>query len=35
MVLYKDGRMQTYGSTRTLIEDRTTAVNNPNANSAQ
>ncbi|MBV9107517.1 MAG: hypothetical protein JO313_15990 [Verrucomicrobia bacterium] len=35
MVLYRDGRMQTYGSTRTLIEDRTTAVNNPNANSAQ
>ena len=25
MVLYKDGRMQTYGSTRTLIEDRTAA----------
>jgi lipopolysaccharide export system protein LptA len=34
MVLYKDGRMQTYGSTRTLIEDRT-ATNNPNANGAQ
>ncbi len=33
MVLFKDGRMQTYGSTRTLIEDRT-ATNNPNANSA-
>lgn len=33
MVLYKDGRMQTYGSTRTLIEDRT-ATNNPNANGA-
>lgn len=32
MVLYKDGRMQTYGSTRTLIEDRTTATNNPNPN---
>jgi lipopolysaccharide export system protein LptA len=35
MVLYRDGRMQTYGSTRTLIEDRTTATNNPNANGAQ
>jgi lipopolysaccharide export system protein LptA len=35
MVLYKDGRMQTYGSTRTLIEDRTTATNNPKANGAQ
>jgi hypothetical protein len=35
MVLYRDGRMQTYGSTRTLIEDRTTATNKPNANSAQ
>jgi lipopolysaccharide export system protein LptA len=35
MVLFKDGRMQTYGSTRTLIEDRTTATNNPNANGAQ
>jgi hypothetical protein len=34
-VLYKDGRMQTYGSTRTLIEDKTTATNNPNANGAQ
>lgn len=34
MVLYRDGRMQTYGSTRTLIEDRT-ATNNPNANGAQ
>lgn len=33
MVLYRDGRMQTYGSTRTLIEDRT-ATNNPNANGA-
>jgi lipopolysaccharide export system protein LptA len=31
MVLFRDGRMQTYGSTRTLIEDRT-ATNNPNAN---
>jgi lipopolysaccharide export system protein LptA len=31
MVLYRDGRMQTYGSTRTLIVDRT-ATNNPNAN---
>jgi lipopolysaccharide export system protein LptA len=31
MVLYKDGRMQTYGSTRTLIEDRTAAgSSNPN-----
>jgi hypothetical protein len=35
MVLYKDGRMQTYGGTRTLIEDRTTATNNSNANGAQ
>jgi lipopolysaccharide export system protein LptA len=35
MVLYKDGRMQTYGSTRTLIEDRTTATNTRNANGAQ
>jgi lipopolysaccharide export system protein LptA len=35
MVLYKDGRMQTYGSTRTLIEDRTTATNNSHANGAQ
>jgi lipopolysaccharide export system protein LptA len=34
MVLYRDGRMQTYGSTRTLIEDRT-ATNTPNANGAQ
>jgi len=34
MVLYRDGRMQTYGSTRTLIEDRT-ATNNPNANGPQ
>ncbi len=33
MVLYKDGRMQTYGSTRTLIEDRTTA-GSPNTNGA-
>lgn len=33
MVLFRDGRMQTYGSTRTLIEDRT-ATNNPNANGA-
>jgi lipopolysaccharide export system protein LptA len=33
MVLYKDGRMQTYGSTRTLIEDRT-AAGSPNANGA-
>ena len=32
MVLYRDGRMQTFGSTRTLIEDKT-ATNNPNANS--
>ncbi|HEY1476539.1 MAG TPA: LptA/OstA family protein [Chthoniobacterales bacterium] len=31
MVLYKDGRMQTYGSTRTLIEDRT-AAGSPNTN---
>jgi lipopolysaccharide export system protein LptA len=35
MILFKDGRMQTYGSTRTLIEDRTTATNNSNANGAQ
>jgi lipopolysaccharide export system protein LptA len=35
MVLYRDGRMQTYGSTRTLIEDRTTATNNTNANGPQ
>jgi len=35
MVLYRDGRMQTYGSTRTLIEDRTTATNNPKTNGAQ
>jgi lipopolysaccharide export system protein LptA len=35
MILYRDGRMQTYGSTRTLIEDKTTATNNPNANGAQ
>jgi lipopolysaccharide export system protein LptA len=35
MVLYRDGRMQTYGSTRTLIEDRTSATNNPNANGPQ
>src|ERR1700676_1574997 len=33
MVLYKDGRMQTYGSTRTLIEDRT-AAGGPNKNGA-
>jgi len=33
MVLYKDGRMQTYGSTRTLIEDRT-AAGGPNNNGA-
>jgi lipopolysaccharide export system protein LptA len=33
MVLYKDGRMQTYGSTRTLIEDRT-AAGSPNPNGA-
>jgi hypothetical protein len=31
-VLYRDGRMQTFGSTRTLIEDKS-ATNNPNANS--
>jgi lipopolysaccharide export system protein LptA len=31
MVLYRDGRMQTYGSTRTLIEDKT-ATNTQNAN---
>jgi lipopolysaccharide export system protein LptA len=35
MVLYKDGRMQTFGSTRTLIQDRTTATNNSNANGTQ
>jgi lipopolysaccharide export system protein LptA len=34
MVLYKDGRMQTYGSTRTLIQDKT-ATNKPNTNGAQ
>jgi len=34
MILYRDGRMQTYGSTRTLIQDRT-ATNNPKANGAQ
>jgi lipopolysaccharide export system protein LptA len=34
MILYKDGRMQTYGSTRTLIQDRT-ATNKPNTNGAQ
>jgi lipopolysaccharide export system protein LptA len=34
MVIYKDGKMQTYGSTRTLIVDRT-GTNNPNANGAQ
>jgi lipopolysaccharide export system protein LptA len=33
MVLYKDGRMQTYGSTRTLIEDRT-AAGSSNTNGA-
>ena len=33
MILYKDGRMQTYGSTRTLIEDRT-AAGSPTANGA-
>jgi lipopolysaccharide export system protein LptA len=33
MILYKDGRMQTYGSTRTLIEDRT-AAGSPNSNGA-
>jgi len=34
MILYRDGRMQTFGSTRTLIQDRT-ATNKPNANGAQ
>ena len=34
MILYRDGRMQTYGSTRTLIQDRT-ATTQPNANGAQ
>jgi lipopolysaccharide export system protein LptA len=34
MILYRDGRMQTFGSTRTLIQDRT-ATNQPNANAAQ
>ena len=34
MILYRDGRMQTYGSTRTLIQDRT-ATNQANANGAQ
>ena len=33
MVLYKDGRMQTYGSTRTLIVDRT-ATGSTNTNGA-
>jgi lipopolysaccharide export system protein LptA len=33
MVLYRDGRMQTYGSTRTLIEDKT-ATTTQNANGA-
>ena len=33
MVLYRDGRMQTYGNTRTLIEDKT-ATNTQNANGA-
>ena len=31
MVLYRDGRMETFGNTRTLILDKT-ATNNPNAN---
>jgi lipopolysaccharide export system protein LptA len=34
MVIYKDGKMQTFGSTRTLIVDRT-GTNTPNANGAQ
>lgn len=34
MVIYKDGKMQTYGSTRTLIVDRT-GTNTPNTNGAQ
>jgi lipopolysaccharide export system protein LptA len=34
MVLYRDGRMQTFGSTRTLIQDRT-ATNKPNSNGPQ
>ena len=34
MILYRDGRMQTYGSTRTLIQDKT-ATNQTNANGAQ
>jgi lipopolysaccharide export system protein LptA len=34
MILFRDGRMQTYGSTRTLIQDRT-ATNKPNPNGAQ
>jgi lipopolysaccharide export system protein LptA len=34
MVIYKDGKMQTFGSTRTLIVDRT-GTNTPNTNGAQ
>jgi lipopolysaccharide export system protein LptA len=34
MVIYKDGKMQTYGSTRTLIVDRT-GTNTSNTNGAQ
>lgn len=34
MVLYRDGRMKTYGSTRTLIQDRT-QPNQPQTNGAQ
>jgi len=34
MILYRDGRMQTFGSTRTLIQDRT-ATTQPNSNGAQ
>jgi len=33
MVIYRDGRMQTYGSTRTLIEDKT-ATSSTNTNGA-
>jgi lipopolysaccharide export system protein LptA len=34
MVIFKDGKMQTYGSTRTLIVDRS-GTNTPNTNGAQ
>ena len=35
MVLYRDGRMKTYGSTRTLIQDRTQPSQPPTTNGAQ